>query len=371
MSLFDGRGMAGPMPTNLAEMGWGLGQSISRGLLDPYMESKGFVSEENQILEIMKGADLTDAKSVSDTFNKIMMISPEAAAEFQKQVLPMLQANQTQQQLDAPQSEKLLAFEKKIMRINQLNIPQEEKDEMVKQALSGVTTEINMGGQDKYSETVGKTRAERDFAIIDNAELAIEGFEKTNDALEILAGGNAEVITGFGADAFLQVEKIAKALGVREGKRIKNTEYLEALLGSDVFPMIKSLGIGARGLDTPEERKFLQGVMTGTKTMDAESIEELTRLRQKYYKRAIEKYNERLRSGKFELYEKSLSTDDFEYKLEELPIPESYVKPKGPVIPEGAVIAGTSKGRTIYKYLDGTYHLEDGTEVQLPTQTEG
>jgi len=371
MSLFDGRGMAGPMPTNLAEMGWGLGQSISRGLLDPYMESKGFVSEENQILEIMKGADLTDAKSVSDTFNKIMMISPEAAAEFQKQVLPMLQANQTQQQLDAPQSEKLLAFEKKIMRINQLNIPQEEKDEMIKKALSGVTTEINMGGQDKYSETVGKTRAERDFAIIDNAELAIEGFEKTNDALEILAGGNAEVITGFGADAFLQVEKIAKALGVREGKRIKNTEYLEALLGSDVFPMIKSLGIGARGLDTPEERKFLQGVMTGTKTMDAESIEELTRLRQKYYKRAIEKYNERLRSGKFELYEKSLSTDDFEYKLEELPIPESYVKPKGPVIPEGAIISGTSKGRTIYKYLDGTYHLEDGTEVQLPTQTEG
>lgn len=370
MSLFDGRGMGGPMPTNLAEMGRGVGQSISRGLLNPYMESKGYVSQENQILEIMKQADLTDANSVSDTFNKIMMISPQAAAEFQKQVLPMLQANQTQQQLEAPQTEKLLAFEKKIMRINQLNISQEEKDEMIKQALSGVTTQINMGGQDKYSEEVGKIRAERDFAIIDNAELAIEGFEKTNDALEILAGGDEEVITGFGADAFLQVEKIAKALGVREGKRIKNTEYLEALLGSDVFPMIKSLGIGARGLDTPEERKFLQGVMTGTKTMDAESIEELTRLRQKYYKRAIEKYNERLRSGKFELYEKSLSTDDFEYKLEELPIPESYVKPKGPVIPEGAIIAGISKGRTIYKYLDGTYHLEDGTEVQLPTQTE-
>ena len=48
MSLFDGRGMGGPMPTNLAEMGRGVGQSISRGLLDPYMESKGYVSQENQ-----------------------------------------------------------------------------------------------------------------------------------------------------------------------------------------------------------------------------------------------------------------------------------------------------------------------------------
>ena len=370
MSLFDGRGMGGPMPTNLAEMGRGVGQSISRGLLNPYMESKGYVSQENQILEIMKQADLTDANSVSDTFNKIMMISPEAAAEFQKQVLPMLQANQTQQQLEAPQTEKLLAFEKKIMRINQLDISQEEKDEMIKKALSGVTTEINMGGQDKYADAVGKGRAERDMAIIDNADLAIEGFEKTNQALELLAGGNEELITGFGANQFLDIERFGTKIGAIKGGRVANTQYLEALLGSDVFPMIKALGIGARGLVTPQERIFLQKVMTGDITMDNESIERLTRLRQKYYKRAINKYNERLRSGKFKLYEDSLSTDEFEYKLEELPIPESYVKPKGPVIPEGAIIAGTSKGRTIYKYLDGTYHLEDGTEVQLPTQTE-
>ena len=366
MGLFDGQGMGGAMPKNLAEMGRGVGKSISRGLIDPYMESKGFISEENQIMEIMKGADLTNARSVSDTFNKIMMINPEAAGEFQKQVMPMLAANQTQQQLDAPQSEKLLAFEKKIIRINQLNIPQEEKDAMIKKALSGVTTEINMGGQNKYKEKVGADRAEKDSQIIEGAELAIEGYDKTNEALEIIAKGDSELVTGFGAEAFLTVERIASKLGITENSKVSNTQYLEALLGSDVFPMIKSLGIGARGLDTKAEREFLQKVMTGTITMDAESLEKLTRLRQKYYKRAIDKYNTRLKSGKFKLYEEALSTKDTPYVLDEIAIPETYVAPKGPVIPEGAIIAGHSNERAIYLYLDGTYHLEDGTQVELP-----
>ena len=321
MGLFDGQGMGGAMPKNLAEMGRGVGKSISRGLIDPYMESKGFISEENQIMEIMKGADLTNARSVSDTFNKIMMINPEAAGEFQKQVMPMLAANQTQQQLDAPQSEKLLAFEKKIIRINQLNIPQEEKDAMIKKALSGVTTEINMGGQNKY-------RAEKDSQIIEGAELAIEGYDKTNEALEIIAKGDSELVTGFGAEAFLTVERIASKLGITKNSKVSNTQYLEALLGSDVFPMIKSLGIGARGLDTKAEREFLQKVMTGTITMDAESLEKLTRLRQKYYKRAIDKYNTRLKSGKFKLYEEALSTEGNPYVLDEVVIPETYVPPE-------------------------------------------
>ncbi len=42
---------------NLAEMGRGVGQSLAKGFLDPYMESKGYVSQENQILEIMQGTD--------------------------------------------------------------------------------------------------------------------------------------------------------------------------------------------------------------------------------------------------------------------------------------------------------------------------
>ena len=262
-------------------------------------------------------------------------------------------------------TEKLLAYEKKINDVNELNISQEEKDDLITKILAGVTTTIDMGGQDKYAEKVGTGRAERDMAIIDNADLAVEGFAKTNEALEILAGGDQEVITGFGANLFLDIERFGTKFLAKKGGRVENTQYLEALLGSDVFPMIKALGIGARGLDTPAERIFLQKVMTGDITMDNAAIEKLTRLRQKYYKRAINKYNSRLDSGKFKLYEDSLSTEDYKYTLEKMQIPDAYVAPVADIIPDGAIAGTSDNGTTIYLYTDGTYHLADGTPVEI------
>jgi hypothetical protein len=93
MGLFDGQGMGGAMPKNLAEMGRGVGQSLGRGFLDPYMESKGFISEENRILDVMKDVDLTNPESFSEGFRKIMEISPQAAKEFRTQAMPILNAN--------------------------------------------------------------------------------------------------------------------------------------------------------------------------------------------------------------------------------------------------------------------------------------
>ena len=95
MGMFDGQGVDGPAPTSAAGMVRSGARGLGRALLDPMMESQGFVSKENRIMEAMKGVDLTNAKSVSDTFNKIMAVDPEAAAEFQKQVMPMLTANQS------------------------------------------------------------------------------------------------------------------------------------------------------------------------------------------------------------------------------------------------------------------------------------
>ena len=80
MSLFDGQGLNAGMPANLAEMGRGVGQSISKGLLDPYMESQGYTSEENQVLKIMEGTDLTSAESIADAFSTVMAINQQAEA---------------------------------------------------------------------------------------------------------------------------------------------------------------------------------------------------------------------------------------------------------------------------------------------------
>jgi len=93
MGMFDGQGLTTPA-ASIADMYRGAARGIGRGLIDPYMESKGFVSEEKQIMEIMKDVDTTSPESVALTFSKIMEINPQAAAEFQAQVLPILEANQ-------------------------------------------------------------------------------------------------------------------------------------------------------------------------------------------------------------------------------------------------------------------------------------
>ena len=74
---------------------------------------------------------------------------------------------------------------------------------------------------------------------------------------------------------------------------VSNTELLEALLGGDVFPMIKELGIGARGLDTPAEREFLQKVMTGEITMNRDTLMKLTIMRRNNFAQAVDEYNKK------------------------------------------------------------------------------
>ncbi len=102
MGMFDGQGM-NQAPSSLADMYRGVGRSIGKGFLDPYMESKGFISQENQILGVMKDVDLNDPASYSEGFRKIMEINPQAAAEFRAQTMPLLQANLEAQSLNLEQ----------------------------------------------------------------------------------------------------------------------------------------------------------------------------------------------------------------------------------------------------------------------------
>ena len=75
--------------------------------------------------------------------------------------------------------------------------------------------------------------------------------------------------------------------------KISTTEVLDAMLGSDVFPMIKQLGIGARGLDTPAEREFLQKVMTGAIPMNRDTLTKLTIMRRNNFVEMAKRYNEK------------------------------------------------------------------------------
>jgi len=154
----------------------------------------------------------------------------------------------------------------------------------------------------KYAEDLAKATQEKDTALIVSAESAVAQIIKTNTVLDLLDEG--EINTGIFAEFKNDISRVLAMAGsdVSAGYASR-TQLLEALLGSDVFPMISSLGIGARGLDTVAERKFLLQVMTGEKTMEASTIKEMTKIRQRLSKVIIEKYNAKVKKGGFKKYD--------------------------------------------------------------------
>ena len=197
-----------------------------------------------------------------------------------------------------------------------------------------VSITLDQRGKSKYAETVGTEVAKGDVAFVNTAEKASESLPKIDQTLTLLTKG--DVTTGIGAELLLNVNRVRSQFlrDKKAGKNVTDTQVLDALLGSEVFPMIDALGIGARGLDTPAEREFLRGVFTGTIQMDKNTLIELTRIRKNVAERALEKYNKRLGEGYFKNYEEALGR-----KLSPLGPPASTGEPT------------TSKG-TKYKIIE-------------------
>ena len=113
---------------------------------------------------------------------------------------------------------------------------------------------------------------------------------------------SSDAITGMGAETIKNIER-AKALisgSVKAGKKVSDTEILDTMLGSDVFPMIQSLGVGARGMDTPAEREFIRQVMTGTIAMNKDTLIKMAETRKAIAERALNRWNERLNKGELD-----------------------------------------------------------------------
>jgi hypothetical protein len=148
-----------------------------------------------------------------------------------------------------------------------------------------------------FTGAVGKIQAENNQKVVTAAQSASANIQKIDSTIELLKTGDPT--TGLGAELRTNIDR-ARALfagDIKAGKKVADTQILDALLGSDVFPMIQSLGIGARGLDTPAERDYLRQVMTGTIQMDNKALIRLSEIRRNIETRAIEKYNTQLEKG--------------------------------------------------------------------------
>jgi hypothetical protein len=171
------------------------------------------------------------------------------------------------------------------------------------EALKKAETKIVMpAGQTEYDKTLGTIRAKQDADLVETANKSKNNIAKIDLTLNQIQKSDA--ITGFGADIQKNVNRFkAKVLNdAKAGKQVADTEILDAFLGSDVFPQIGALGIGARGLDTPAEREFLRQVMTGTISMDKNALIRMTQIRRDIEKRAIDRYNSAVETGELNDY---------------------------------------------------------------------
>jgi hypothetical protein len=167
----------------------------------------------------------------------------------------------------------------------------------------GKGTKIVMpAGETEAEKKLGGLIGEKQFQTASAGEAAADNLIKINETLNELRTG--EAFTGTFADLQTNIAKAQAKFAddKKAGKRVTDTEYLDALLGSDVFPMISSLGIGARGLDTPAEREFLRKVMTGTVSLERDTLIKLTETRKNIAERAVKKYNEKVASGELDKY---------------------------------------------------------------------
>lgn len=166
-------------------------------------------------------------------------------------------------------------------------------------------TSFNMGGEGAYEKRLGEQLAEQDIEFVQTSKQLPFSVQKMDDTLSLIR--NPKTRTGKLSGLVTNIDAIKQNFlnvddSVKEG--VGNTQLLDALLGSEVFPMIKALGIGARGLDTPAEREFLRQVMTGTIELNRDTLTKMTMIRRRQFQAIADEYNRQLKSGELSSYMK-------------------------------------------------------------------
>jgi hypothetical protein len=310
----------GPLYAQAAQTGQLLGQGVGGllGVEDPELK------KITAIQELSSQFDLTSPTGMRDFARSLQQVAPQEAMMAAKRADEMDVSRATVEQKTREKQgasyRTLTPAEARARGLSpSASYQVEEGTNKVTQIGQGPAVVFNaplVGAEKKYASDIGESAAKRDISQFGAAEAAVENLGKINETLDQLKTGTA--ITGAFAEVQKNIQKVqAKfAADKKAGKAVSDTEYLDALLGSEVFPMISSLGIGARGLDTPAEREFLRQVMTGTVSLEKDTLVKLTEQRKRIAERAIDKFNERVDKGELNKF--------FEYQQQ---APRKFEKP--------------------------------------------
>lgn len=147
----------------------------------------------------------------------------------------------------------------------------------------------------------GKSGAEMNVKEFVSAKNSADNIQKIDATLTHLKSSQA--ITGLGADIQKNIERAKALLGDKVASgRASDTEILDVLMGSDVFPMVGSLGIGAKGMDTPAEREFMRSVLTGTISLNRDTLIRMTEIRKSMAQREIDRWDARVDKGELDKF---------------------------------------------------------------------
>ena len=162
------------------------------------------------------------------------------------------------------------------------------------------------------------TQRLKDYSLARNASNNI----KDIDTLTSRLLSSDDSVVGYLVDLRMFRDQALAKFGSQEALgRVNDTEMVNTLTGKEVFPLIKALGIGARGLDTPAERKFLREVLTGDKTLTKATLLEMAAMRRGVQVKNIERWNKDFKDG---------SLDDF-LKTNKIPYRPFDAPPAAPV----------------------------------------
>ena len=166
-----------------------------------------------------------------------------------------------------------------------------------------------------YEKAAGQKRVDDEYQIVSEAEAAEFSIRKNEDLLAQVRDADSNYV---GRLSSLKTETAA-ILGDVPGlgdalksaeltkewmAKAENTEALNKALQSDVFAAIRDLGIGARGLDTPAERRFLVAVIAGDVTAQRAALEELLVSKIERSRNSVKQYNRRLGAGELDDYQR-------------------------------------------------------------------
>jgi hypothetical protein len=230
-------------------------------------------------------------------------------------------------------------FQAKLDKIDALKLSdpdmftEDEWKSMYKKVLSGDSTDISIDvglDENSYAKSATQDIYQDHKDIIDGLPKLIENIQKVYDVMDILdRADEGEIRTGIFEPLQTQVSQIAAGLGLGSGDQAISMQILQSYMGSDVFPLIKALGIGARGMDTPAERKFLQASFVGNTQMEVGALKAITERRLNVLLEALDVYNSRAstltedgqNSAYFKMYE-----DTFKIRISPVQVPIRQTK---------------------------------------------